>query len=75
MTVHRKDSDIRALELEKGLSMTEHKITGHSISVFGQANSNLVGQIYCTFPMGKPMILCNDVPSFNDWPANFQFLF
>ena len=25
-------------------------------------HSNLVGQIYSILPMGKPMILCNDVP-------------
>ena len=25
---------------------------------------DLVGQIYCTFSMGKPMIVCNHVPTF-----------
>ena len=43
--------------------------------VYDQANSNLVGQSYCTFPMGKPMIVCNNVPTLNEWPSNFQPLF
>ena len=30
---------------------------------YDQANFNLVGQIYCTFPMGK--LFCNDVPTLN----------
>ena len=28
---------------------------------YDRANSNLVGQIYCTFSMGKPMIVYNNV--------------
>ena len=28
----------------------------HFMTYVDQINSNLVGQIYCTFPMGKPMI-------------------
>ena len=27
------------------------------------AKPNLIGQIYCTFPMGKPMIVYNNVPT------------
>ena len=34
----------------------------------GQANSNLVGQIYYSFPMGKPMILRSNVPVANRLP-------
>ena len=34
-------------------------------SAYDRANSNLVGQIYCTFPMGKPMIVYNNVPTLN----------
>ena len=32
---------------------------------YDRTNSNLVGQIYCTFPMGKPMIVYNNVPTLN----------
>ena len=34
-------------------------------SAYDQAKSNLVGQIYCTFPMGKPLIVNNEVPILN----------
>ena len=27
---------------------------------YDRAKSNLVGQIYCIFAMGKPMIVCNN---------------
>ena len=37
-----------------------------SVRTSGVANYNLVGQIYCTFPMGKPMIVCNSVLTVND---------
>ena len=33
---------------------------------YNRAKSNLVGQIYCTFPMRKPMIFYNNVPTLND---------
>ena len=36
------------------------------ISAYDRAKSNLVGQIYCAFPMGKPMIVCNNVPILNE---------
>ena len=39
---------------------------------YDQANSNLVGQIYCTFPMGKPMILCNIDPTLNKDQPTFN---
>ena len=42
---------------------------------YDRAKSNLVGQIYCTFPMGKPMIVYNNVTILNKWPTNFQPLF
>ena len=38
------------------------------------ANQNLIallGPIYCTFPMGKPFIVYNYVPTFNEWLTNF----
>ena len=34
--------------------------------VYDQAKSNLVGQIYCTFPMGKSMIIYNNAPILNE---------
>ena len=37
---------------------------------YDRAKSNLVGQIYCTFP-----IVYNNVPILNKWPTNFQPLF
>ena len=30
-------------------------------------NYYLVGQIYCTFPMGKPVVVCNNVLTVNEW--------
>ena len=37
------------------------------------SKSNLLGQIYCTFPMGKPYY-CN-VPTFKEWLTYFKLLF
>ena len=42
---------------------------------FDQANPILLGQIYCTFTMGKLMIVYKNVPTFNKWPTNFYFKF
>ena len=36
------------------------------ISVYGQAKTDLIGQIYCTFPLEKPMIVCNIIPTINE---------
>ena len=36
------------------------------IPAYGRVQSNLVGQIYCTFPIGKPMIVYNNVPTVNE---------
>ena len=44
-------------------------------SLFGRANSNLLGQICCIFPMGKPLISYSHVPAFKEWPTNFKLLF
>ena len=32
------------------------------------SKSNLLGQIYCTFPMGKPLIVYSNVLAFKEWP-------
>ena len=47
------------------------------ISANDRANSNLVGQIYCTFLMEKPMMAYNNVPihTLNERLTNFQPLF
>ena len=38
-------------------------------------NSSLVGQIYCTFPMWKPMIVCNNVPTLtNGWSISNLYI-
>ena len=42
---------------------------------FGQSKSNLLGQIYYTFSVGKSMIVHKNVPTFNEWPTNFWSLF
>ena len=34
---------------------------------------NLLGQIYCTFPMGKPLTVYCKVPAFKEWPSNCYF--
>ena len=39
------------------------------------SKSNLLGQIYCTFPMGKPLIVYSNAPAFKEWPTNFKLLF
>ena len=36
--------------------------------------SNLLGQIYCTFPMGNQRVHCN-VPALKEWPTYFKLLF
>ena len=33
--------------------------------------NQFAGQIYCTFPMGKPMIDYKNVPTTNEWLTNF----
>ena len=40
-----------------------------------RAMSNLVGQIYCTFPMGKPMILCDNAPALSKVQPTFNHYF
>ena len=35
---------------------------------------SLVGQIYCTFSMGEPVVNCDDVTVANKWPTNFNYL-
>jgi len=37
----------------------------------GQTKSNLAGQIYCTFPMSKPIIVNNNVTTYKKWLTNF----
>ena len=37
------------------------------------SKSNLLGQIYCTFPMGNHCYY--NVPAFKVWPTNFKLLF
>ena len=39
------------------------------------SKSNLLGQIYCTIPMGKPLIVYRNVPAIKEWPTNFKLLF
>ena len=34
--------------------------------------SNLLGQIYCTFPMEKPLIVYWNAPAFKECPTNFK---
>ena len=46
-----------------------------SIFTIWPSKSNLLGQIYCTFPMGKPLIVYRNVPAFKEWPTNFKLLF
>ena len=31
------------------------------------SKSNLLGQIYCTFPMEKPLIIYSNIPAFKEW--------
>ena len=37
--------------------------------------SDLLGQIYCTFPMENPLIVYSNVPAFKEWLTNFKLLF
>ena len=39
------------------------------------SKSNLLGQFYCTFPIGKPLIVYCNVPAFQQWPTNLKLLF
>ena len=39
------------------------------------AKSDLLGQIYCTFPMGKPLTIYCNVSAFKEWLTNFKLLF
>ena len=39
------------------------------------SKSNLLGHIYCTFPMEKSLIVYRNVPAFKEWPTIFKFLF
>ena len=39
------------------------------------SKSYLLGHIYCTFPMEKPLIVYSNVPAFKEWPTNFKLLF
>ena len=39
------------------------------------SKSNLLGHIYCIFPMGTPLIVYSNVPAFKEWPTNFKLLF
>ena len=34
-------------------------------------NKKLLYKTYCTFPMGKQIIVCNNVPTIDEWPTNF----
>ena len=36
---------------------------------------NVLGQIYCTFLTGKPLIVYSNAPAFKEWPTNFKLLF
>ena len=36
------------------------------------SKSSLLGQIYCTFPMRKPLIVNSNIPAFEEWPTNFE---
>ena len=44
----------------------------NQFSPFGRANPILLGQIYCTFPMEKPLIVYSNVPAFKEWSTNFK---
>ena len=57
--VYKKTLGVLCRAQNNGLSQAIFRPT----STYDRANSNLVGQIYCTFTMGKPMIVCNNVPA------------
>ena len=38
------------------------------------SKSNLIGHIYCTLPMGKPLLVYTNVTAFKKWPTNFKLL-
>ena len=35
----------------------------------------MLGHVYCTFPMGKPLIIYCNALAFKEWPTNFKLLF
>ena len=39
------------------------------------SKSNLLGQFYYIFPMGKPLKVYCNVPAVKEWPTNFKLLF
>ena len=39
------------------------------------SKSDLLRQMYCTFPMGKRLIIYFSVPAFKEWLTNFKLLF
>ena len=41
--------------------------------MYSQTKSNLVGQIYCTFLMGKSLTICNNVTISNKRLTNFKY--
>lgn len=57
-----------------GLSQAMFQL--QSISVCGQTQTNLVGQIYCTlFSLGESVRICNDVIISNKWPTTSNTYF
>ena len=52
--------------------MNCHKSFFDPLQYLTEQSPNLVEQIYYEFPMGKPMIFCNNVPSSN---PNFEHCF
>ena len=45
-------------------------MVGHwPFSGFWLSKSNLLGQIYYTFSIGKPIIVYKNVPTFSEWPT------
>jgi len=51
------------------MKVTEYEMSlaiFHPIPAFGQTQSSLVKQIYCTFPMSKPIIV-NNVTTYKKW--------
>ena len=61
----------------KAQSLKWQSAIGHFPTNFiiWQSKSNLLGHIYCTFPMDKPLIVYSNVPAFKEWPTNFKLLF
>ena len=59
-------------ELEIALS---HWPFSDQFSPIRPSKSTLLGHLYCTFPMEKPLIIYSNVPAFKEWPTNFKLLF